>query len=241
MKMENKLCRKCDTIKPLDDFGIRSKNHPYTRAYCKECRYEQRKQWGVNNPEKVRSNDRKKYWKDPEKSRKLRKQSAERAKERDPEGVKLKKRKYYLDNKEQLSAKGKKYRKENPQVHKKAIAKYSAKNPHISRAKVIRRRANRIKATLGGNDEWKELELKLHKECVVREQLEGIRYSVDHIIPLVGKASFEGKYQQVVCGLHVPWNLQILPFLDNARKNSKFDGTYDNESWREDYLTSQTN
>lgn len=107
-------------------------------------------------------------------------------------------RSYYLANKETINKQAKKYYKSNK---------------HIFRARDAKRRALQLKAT----PSWLSTlhlqqiknEYKLAEWCtaVMKEP-----YEVDHIVPLKGKK---------VCGLHVPWNLQVITKKQNREKANK--------------------
>lgn len=87
-----------------------------------------------------------------------------------------------------------------------------------ARLKAARRRAQKRKAC----PDWLSTLQKLEIQTFYQHSKEGI-LEVDHIIPLKNS---------MVCGLHVPWNLQLLTPHENALKNNSFDGTNENNEWR---------
>ena len=94
-----------------------------------------------------------------------------------------------------------------------AVKKWQKDNLDKDAAKTAKRRAAKLKAL----PNWltKE-ELEQIKELYTCAQMfklyTGEEYHVDHIIPLQGEN---------VCGLHVPWNLQVIPAKENLSKSNK--------------------
>ena len=81
-------------------------------------------------------------------------------------------------------------------------------------AQEAKRRARKLSATPKWLTEEHHNEMlycySVAKDC---EILTGDKYHVDHIVPLQG---------EFVCGLHVPWNLQVLPANLNIAKGNSF-------------------
>lgn len=95
---------------------------------------------------------------------------------------------------------------------------WNNKNPEKGRAYRGERRARLLNA----QPAWVDLQAikVIYEVCP-----EG--YHVDHQIPLS---------HPLVCGLHVPWNLEPIPALDNRKKSNKFDPeTYVHTFPDEDY------
>ena len=144
---------------------------------------------------------------------------------------------YYEENKERINQRNAQWRQENKehtlqyatqyyQQNKERVsrrkAQYRKENPEKGRAHCAKRRASKRNATPPWfNSEHKQQCDALHAEAIRLEREKGVQYHVDHIYPLLGKTVVDGKYQHTSCGLHVPWNMEVLPGPDNCSKNCK--------------------
>ena len=109
---------------------------------------------------------------------------------------------WYYENKKYVLESRKEYR-----------SSWSKQNRHKRNAVETKRRALKVKAT----PKWLTAEHFRQIESIywlaqLQKELTDTQYHVDHIVPLKGKT---------VCGLHVPWNLQVIPALDNIRKGNR--------------------
>jgi hypothetical protein len=105
-----------------------------------------------------------------------------------------------------------KWRAENKDKAAKQHKQWVRDNRDVVNAKAAKRRAGRCNQTPSWANE--QLIAAYYKEAKRLEELTGIKFHVDHIIPLQG---------ELVSGLHVETNLQLLPAHENQAKNNSFD------------------
>jgi hypothetical protein len=121
------------------------------------------------------------------------------------------KREYYERNKEAVVARA----QARPDGAKNAYKqKYKEANPDMYKELVSLRRRRFRQATPNWLTATQRMEIRLkYRLAIELSRATGIRHAVDHIIPLQGEE---------VCGLHVPWNLQVIPQTENLKKSNKF-------------------
>jgi hypothetical protein len=124
--------------------------------------------------------------------------------------INAKSRAYVAANHEKKLARGAAYRAANRETIRAKNAAYARANKEKIVAAVRRRQLAKQRAMPA----WvNQADLRLFYETSARLTREtGVRHHVDHIVPIRGKT---------VCGLHVPWNLQVLTEAENCRKANK--------------------
>jgi uncharacterized protein YdiU (UPF0061 family) len=217
-----KICTKCNTEKPLDNFA-KDKNGKYgVKSKCKECIKNYMTGYNVNNQDKIKeyntiNQDKISKWN----------------------------KNHYINNREHYIEKNKQYGKDNPEVRRKATAKYLKSNPEYYN-QYRRNRYNtdpqfKLRIVLGNrlNEVLKKSktnkssniivllgcsldEVKQHIENQFTELMfwdnHGIYWEVDHIIPC-DKFDLTDIEQQKQC-FHYS-NLQPLIKTENRQKSNK--------------------
>lgn len=90
--------------------------------------------------------------------------------------------------------------------------KWIKNNRSYCNSRLAKYRSAKLNATPKWIDE-KAID-EIYKECKLLTHITGIKYNVDHIIPLVS---------DLVCGLHVESNLQIITARENQKKSNKLE------------------
>ncbi len=121
--------------------------------------------------------------------------------------------KAFAANPEKFREKWAKSRKANPETMRGIGAKWAKANPEARRMSTALRHAWKLQATPSWfTKEHKAQIADIYEQAVLAEQLTGVKHHVDHIEPLQGEDR---------CGLHVPWNLQILEATENLSKGNR--------------------
>lgn len=191
----------------------------------KDKKIKDARQYRIVNAEAIKASRKAAYEKDPEKYKnannkwrennpgKNAKNVAEyRAK--NPELVKEQKRNYYLRNREKVIQKAKEYASKNKDRLLNYRKSRYEKMPELYIANDMKRRARKLLATPKWDEELTHLiELEAVKLCRIRQQDTGIKWHVDHVIPLRGKK---------VSGLHVWNNIAVIPAVINLSKGNRY-------------------
>jgi hypothetical protein len=204
-KTSNKICSICGQEKPRSEFNTRKGSPDGLRTDCKACIAARGKAWRAANPDKKTATDRDWY---------------ERNREKAVAYAAAK----YLENLEENRAKRRSWHHADLEKHRAAsrmrrILKgdivRADRRRHYQENKPIYKAAARArnKYVRQATPPWADLKaieaLYAQAEAVTAQT--GVPHHVDHFYPLRSKT---------MCGLHVPWNLRIIPDAVNVRKGN---------------------
>ena len=187
--METKHCRKCEEDLPFSSFNKDKSKKDGLRTTCSPCDIKYR---AANKKRKSEVN---KEWY-----------------ERNKEVEQMKRRKWREENRETCRSLCRRWYKDNKERKAKSAAAYRKEKPGMALARCRKYQAAKLQRT----PPWSDMSAiaEFYVEAKRLEELTGIQFHVDHIVPLQG---------ELVSGLHVPANLQLLPAHENLSKSNSFE------------------
>ena len=189
-----KYCRTCSSNKTTDQFYKHKGHSDGLSSNCKDCVKARSKEYKKNNPEKVKAAVQKCYKENKDAYAKKRKE-------------------YYKKHVKEAVQRAKEWAERNPNKMKECRTNWKRNNRHKVNFDTAKRRAGLLNATPSWlSEEDLDLMKSLYEESSNKSKKLGIKFHVDHIVPLISK---------YVCGLHVPWNLQVITEEVNLKKSNK--------------------
>jgi len=168
---------------------------------CWECS----RRWRAENPEYGRQYSRR--WR--EENREYVRQWSEENRDKLLE----KQRQYYAENREEILERSRQWREENRERKLEYVRQYRDENRELYAAYVAKRRAAKIDRTLSHKEELTQFVMEeAAQQAKDMEELFGMPFHVDHMIPMRGEE---------VSGLHVWYNLQVIPAHLNFSKGNR--------------------
>ena len=173
---------------------------------CVACNYDRGKVWRSKNRDRDNLTRKSRAKRSPEKARLYGERYANTHKEK----LAIKSKKWRAKNREQAHIIDKRRRLKNPEIIKQRMTEWYQRNRHVVYASnAVRRGMERRAKPAWANMFFIE---EIYDLAALRTKHTGIRWSVDHIVPLKSK---------IVCGLHVENNLRVIPLTANISKGNR--------------------
>jgi hypothetical protein len=192
--INTKRCPKCGEHKPTTCFYKQKHAKFGVGGYCESCSLTVNRAYREASPEKYRAREAAR-----DRSAYTKKRWSEHR-----EKISAEYRAWRLKNKRRVAEKMAEWREQNIGKHREWSRRWQKKNLEKCRANNAKRYAAKLRAL----PRWSELD----KIALVYRKARQLRMEVDHIVPL---------QHELVCGLHVWHNLQLLHESENARKKNR--------------------